>query len=62
MPSPTAPTKGPFHPMQDPDHQPVTPEIDISFRSDRVENPQQYSSWRDYAFSEEPESESNLPR
>jgi hypothetical protein len=29
---------------------------------DRVENPQQYSSWRDYAFSEEPESESTLPR
>jgi hypothetical protein len=48
--------------MQDAEHQPVTPEIDISFRSDRVENPQQYSSWRDYAFSEEPESESNLPR
>lgn len=62
MPSPTAPTKGSFHPMHDPENRPVTPETDLSFRTDRVENPQQYSSWRDYAFSEEPESESTLPR
>ena len=47
--------------MQDSEHQPVTPETDLSFRTDRVENPQQYSSWRDYAFSEEPESGSTLP-
>jgi hypothetical protein len=47
--------------MQDPEHEPVMPEADPSFRSDRVENPQQYASWRDYAFSEEPESESTLP-
>jgi hypothetical protein len=62
MPSPTAPTKGPFHPMHDPENRPVTPENDLSFRTDRVENPQQYSSWRDYAFSDESEPESTLPR
>jgi hypothetical protein len=48
--------------MQDQEHQPATPAVDLSFRADRVENPQQYSSWRDYAFSEEPESDSTLPR
>lgn len=62
MPLPTAPTKGPFHPMQDREPQPATPDVDLSFRTDRVENPQQYSSWRDYAFSDEPESDSALPR
>lgn len=48
--------------MQYPEPQPAAPEIDLSFRTDRVEGPQQYSTWRDYAFSEEPESESTLPR
>lgn len=47
--------------MQDPERQPVAPETNLSFRTDRVEAPQQYSTWRDYAFSEEPESESNQP-
>lgn len=48
--------------MQDREPQPATPDVDLSFRTDRVENPQQYSSWRDYAFSDEPESDSALPR
>ncbi|NYI40056.1 hypothetical protein [Demequina lutea] len=48
--------------MQNPESQSLTPETDVSFRTDRVENPQQYSTWRDYAFSEEPESETTLPR
>lgn len=48
--------------MQDPERQQGTAETDLSFRTDRVENPQQYSTWRDYAFSEEPESETQLPR
>ena len=62
MPLPTAPTKGPPSPMHDPERQPVAPETELSFRTDRVETPQQYSTWRDYAFSEEPESESTPPR
>ena len=49
--------------MQDPEARPVTSEIALAFRTDRVENPQQYATWRDYAFSEEPEStpETQLP-
>jgi hypothetical protein len=43
--------------MQDSEARPVTSEIDLSFRTDRVENPQQYPNWRDYAFSDAPESE-----
>jgi hypothetical protein len=44
--------------MQDAAPQPRAHAIDRSFKTDRVDNPQQYSSWRDYAFSEEPEAES----
>jgi hypothetical protein len=36
---------------------PISREIEINRRSDKVESPQQYSDWRDYAFSEAPESE-----
>jgi hypothetical protein len=43
--------------MHDPDAKPVSADSDVPFRSDRVESPQQYSTWRDYAFSEEPETE-----
>jgi len=46
--------------MQDREPQSGAPETNPSFRTDRVENPQQYSTWRDYAFSEEPESETDL--
>ncbi len=38
-----------------------TPELDLSRRSDRVESPQQYDNWRDYAFSDAPEREDNGP-
>ncbi len=48
--------------MQDHERQTDSSETEISFRTDRVEAPQQYSTWRDYAFSEEPESETTLPR
>jgi len=41
--------------MQESEPAPVTSEIALAFKSDRVESPQQYSTWRDYAFSDEPE-------
>ena len=34
-----------------------TTEIDLNRRTDRVDSPQQYDNWRDYAFSETPEEE-----
>lgn len=44
-------------------HLPETPgdtsELDLNRRSDRVESPQQYDNWRDYAFSDAPEREDN---
>ncbi len=48
--------------MHDAEPQPNTAEFERPFKGDRVENPQQYSTWRDYAFSEEPESEPLGPR
>jgi hypothetical protein len=48
--------------MQDAKPELHTPQIDRQFRSDRVDNPEQYATWRDYAFSEEPESERTPPR
>lgn len=33
-----------------------------SRRSDRVESPQQYDNWRDYAFSDAPEHEDDRRR
>ena len=48
--------------MQDSESHPLASEIDVSFRKDRVENPEQYSTWRDYAFSEESDSDSEPPR
>lgn len=37
-------------------------ELNLNRRSDRVEYPQQYENWRDYAFSDAPEREENGPR
>jgi hypothetical protein len=48
--------------MQDVEPAPITREIEIHRRSDKVESPQQYSNWRDYAFSEAPEEDSNSLR
>ncbi len=36
--------------------------IEVSHHADRVESPQQYANWRDYAFSEVPEEDGRLPR
>lgn len=36
---------------------PISQEIELNRRSDKVESPQQYSNWRDYAFSEAPEED-----
>ncbi|WP_291378921.1 hypothetical protein [Demequina sp.] len=41
---------------------PNTREIEIARRSDKVEAPQQYSNWRDYAFSEVPEEDGGTQR
>ncbi|MCB2411390.1 hypothetical protein LGT39_00835 [Demequina sp. TTPB684] len=48
--------------MHDVEPAPLTSEIEINRRSDKVESPQQYSNWRDYAFSEVPEEDSNHRR
>ena len=36
---------------------PVSSEIPLARKSDRVESPQQYENWRDYAFSDGPEGD-----
>lgn len=41
--------------MHDPEAAPLARQIEVNRRSDRVEQPQQYSNWRDYAFSDAPE-------
>lgn len=45
-----------------PDREPdiVASEVHTPRKSDRVENPQQYATWRDYAFSDNPEEELKL--
>ena len=45
-----------------PDHDaPVTPSegLPLTRRSDKVDTPQQYATWREYAFSDAPEEERN---
>lgn len=44
--------------MNDVEPAPITREIEISRRSDKVDTPQQYSNWRDYAFSDAPTEDS----
>ncbi len=43
--------------MQAAEPSPDSTEIDLSYRSDKVESPQQYDNWRDYAFSDAPDQE-----
>ena len=43
--------------MQSPDPAPISTELALPFRSDRVDTPQQYENWRDYAFSDAPHEE-----
>jgi len=43
--------------MPDSEPTPVTPHPSLQFRKDRVETPQQYATWRDYAFSDESPSD-----
>jgi len=40
-------------PLPDPEPTQATPRTSPQFRADRVDTPQQYASWRDYAFSDE---------
>ena len=46
--------------MPDPDADTPTTAAPIPHRGDKVENPQQYTSWREYAFSDQPEEERKL--
>lgn len=48
--------------MHESEPAPVSTEIPLARKSDRVENPQQYASWRDYAFSDAPEQERGAHR
>jgi len=48
--------------MHDPEPAPLVREIEMNRRSDKVESPQQYSNWRDYAFSEVPEEDGRTHR
>ncbi len=41
--------------MHDPERLPLAREVELNRRSDKVESPQQYSNWRDYAFSHDPD-------
>jgi hypothetical protein len=43
--------------MHDPEPLPLAREIELNRRSDKVDSPQQYTNWRDYAFSENPEDD-----
>lgn len=45
-----------------PDREPdiTTAELSIPHRTDKVDTPQQYSTWREYAFSDSPEDERKL--
>jgi len=43
--------------MHDPESLPLAREVELNRRSDKVESPQQYANWRDYAFSEVPEDD-----
>ena len=43
--------------MHDPESLPLAREVELNRRSDKVESPQQYFNWRDYAFSKDPEED-----
>lgn len=43
--------------MHEPELPPLAREVELNRRSDKVESPQQYSNWRDYAFSTGPEED-----
>ena len=45
--------------MHDPESLPLAREVKLNRRSDKVESPQQYSNWRDYAFSKDPQDDSD---
>lgn len=45
--------------MQNPEPKPTHADHEISHRADRVEMPQQYPTWREYAFSDEQDGESS---
>lgn len=43
--------------MHDAERLPLAREVELNRRSDKVESPQQYSTWQDYAFSNDPEED-----
>lgn len=43
--------------MQAAEPAPISTENALPFRSDKVDTPQQYANWRDYAFSDAPHEE-----
>jgi hypothetical protein len=48
--------------MHNPEPSLVSRNTNPSRRSDRVDSPQQYDNWREYAFSDAPEHESESRR